>query len=723
MSEDSSSENETPEDIQEGADAPDDAPVEEGGQDSEAAPSAEGKPKEAEPEAPASTDVISFQKKVDIHCGVPLPSYNNGPNKAYKAVAKDKAGTGLFAIVCERNLVPRLKAAKTYGKIINPNMGTLVLHGAVFWPPAKEERYVFIYLDNLGKPILTHDKPQFLGWKQESVMDIIVKPMVNVLQDFQDKDFVHGGIRPSNFFDAQATGQPKRIMLGDCLSGPCSYMQPVLYETVERSMADPIARGVGTLADDLYALGVSLAVCLRGNDPLKDLSSEEIIRQKLQLGSYAAVTGKDRFKGDILELLRGLLHDDPAQRWKVDEVLIWMDGTRLSPRQALARKKAARSIAFSNEKYIFAERLAMDIGTNPTELKRIVEDDSLNQWIKRSLEDDEVLASVEKAVQNSKQGGTGSGFEERLVSNISAALDPIAPLRFKGLKINGDGMGPALAEVMVLEQDPKVYAEMLASGLVLDWIATQSNPNLDINALFHKFEQCRRIVKNNKLGEGLERCLYILSPEAPCYSPVLKGYYVTSPGQMLVAFEKMCQKKNAPGMFLDRHSVAYLMQRESRVIESFIFELNQPEQHKVILGNLKCLAAIQKGYEIEKLPGLSAFFANKLAAVYEEYHDRKVRDKIKKAIDEISEGGDLVKMVAVLDNVDLMNKDAKAYRKALEEFAGLQKEKEELEKKLENQETFGVETGQEIAAVVAAGLAAIVIVGSALMFFSGSSIF
>ena len=664
------------------------------------------------------TKIVNFQGKVEIHTDVPLPQYDVNRNKAFKAVAKDKGNTGLFAIVCERHLVPRIEDAKKYSKIINPNMATLVLHGPVYWPPAGQERYVFIYLDNLGQPILDQQGPAALGWKQDDVMKIIVKPMVNVLQDFADKDFVHGGIRPNNMFDARASGMPKKVILGDCLSTPASYVQPSLYEPIERAMADPIARGEGTLADDLYAFGISLAVCLRSNDPLAGKSEDEVIRKKIIHGSYAAVTGKDRFKGEILELLRGLLHDDPSQRWTIDEVLTWMDGRRLSPKQALIRKKASRPLAFSGEKYMLAQTLAMDVGTNPTETKRIIEDDSLMQWVQRSLEDVDTMEKVEAAVANAQKSGTGPGYEARLVSQLSAALDTVAPLRFKNMCFTGDGMGTALAEAIVLKQDVRVFSEILTSGIMLDWIASQTNPNLDITALFSRYELCKRVVKVPKSGDGLERCLYILSPEAPCLSETLDRYFISGPERMLIAFEDMCRRKKAQSMFLDRHCVAYLMQRDPKVIEPYIFEINVGEEHKTALANLKCLADIQRLYKVDDLPHLTEYFATCLASVYERYHDRNVRDKIKDRIEEIADGGDLGKMVAVLDNIDLINKDAKAYRKALEEFSGLQQEKEELAQKIEDKDTFGVETGQEVAAIAASVLAVLIIVGAAMMFFS-----
>jgi len=160
---------------------------------------------------------------------------------------------------------------------------------------------------------------QGLGWKPEVVQLNVVKSLVHALLDMRDADIVHGNIRPSNMFAIGPAGGVDRVILGECLSTPSSYAQPAMFETIERAMADPIGRGPPVIDDDLYALGVSLAVILRHRDPMEGFTDEQIINHKIDQGSYIALTGKDRFSGDILELLRGLLNDDRVQRWNLED--------------------------------------------------------------------------------------------------------------------------------------------------------------------------------------------------------------------------------------------------------------------------------------------------------------------------------------------------------------------------------------------------------------------
>lgn len=668
-------------------------------------------------------NVADLQGKVEIVCDKPLPVYDLGSNKAYRAYSKDQNRTPLIAIVCERHLVPRRHAAEVYKVFVNPSIAKLVLHGAAYWPPAKRERYVLVYYDNLGKPILDPGAKSALGWKQDDVMSVIVRPMVNVLQDFRDKDFVHGGIRPSNMFDGGAAGKPSKIILGDCLSSSASYMQPVLYETVPRAMADPIARGKGTPSDDLYALGVSLAVIMRLHDPMFGMSEVDIIKQKMVLGSYAAVTGKDRFKGEILELLRGLLHDDPSQRWTIDEVLVWLDGRRLTPKQAVTAKKAPRPFHLGEDKYFLAPLMAMDLDFHVKETKRAIEDETLMNWVERSLEDEETAMRLEKSVEDARQQASGSSYENCLVSNVSIALDPNAPLRFKGLRMIGDGIGAAMVEALVLGQPIGAFAEVFINALVLNWLNVQSSASVDVTGLYGKFERCRRYLKTSKFGEGLERTIYTLCPEAPCLSEIVKEYFVTGPDDLLRAFEDLCKRGKVPGSFLDHHSVAFLYEKDQKVIEPYLFDLNTHENHRVIGANLKCMAAIQKRYDMPDMPFIAKSLAPRLQAMVKRYHDRHVQEKMRESVAEFQVSGDISKIASIFDNNEVIKKDFSSFKKAMHEYKVIEEERQKLEMKLQDADKFGVETGREVSAIVSSVVAFLLILGSGIMFFTDKSPF
>jgi hypothetical protein len=155
-------------------------------------------------------------------------------------------------------------------------------------------------------------------------------------------------------------------MVGEMLASPPGYFQPVLYETIERGVASPLGRGQGSFEDEMYSFGVLLAVLVRQHDPMEGLSDEEIILHKIDHGSFASLISKDRLPATILELLRGLLNDDAPQRWTIDDVLVWMDGRRVNPKQGLlVTNKASRPIDFLSQKFLRPPLLGYKSSSRP----------------------------------------------------------------------------------------------------------------------------------------------------------------------------------------------------------------------------------------------------------------------------------------------------------------------------------------------------------------------
>ena len=74
-------------------------------------------------------------------------------------------------------------------------------------------------------------------------------------------------------------------------------------------------RGPGSLLDDTYAIGVTTLTLLTGQVPCQGMSNEEVLEAKLSKGSYAALAQQARITLTVMEALRGLLNDDPQERW------------------------------------------------------------------------------------------------------------------------------------------------------------------------------------------------------------------------------------------------------------------------------------------------------------------------------------------------------------------------------------------------------------------------
>jgi len=669
------------------------------------------------------SNIATLSDEVEILIDKRLPHLDRGPVLAYAARQKNESVEPFFALVCENHLVPRTMTSAKFMTIMSPGLVRLVASGVVYWPPAQGQRYVFIYENTLGKPLMKSLAKAGLGWKHENVMKGFIKPMINVLLDMRDADLVHGCINPMNIYEGGSEEGIDKVILGECLATPPAYLQPAVFEPSERAQSNAIARGPGTGEDDIYAFGVTLTMILRTRDPLAGMTDEEIIRQKMEFGSYGALTGKDRYTGAILELLRGLLYDDRQQRWTLDEIEAWQEGQRLSPKQSSKKNKAARPIHFNGERYHRPVLLSMDLDSNQSEAVQMIDGGIMEQWISRSLEDNLTKNRYEQAITTAQEGGRGPGYWDKLLSRVSIALDPEAPMRFKGLRIHPEGFSYAMAETYILKRDLMPFVEIINQQLVPFWIAAQQETKVDVGNLITKFDSARAYLRQNTMGYGIERCLYFLSPECPCISDRLGGHYVRNPEDIMFAFEDVSDQPKRPDLFIDRHIAAFLSVKDRRMIDPFFQELNGEEYYKKVLANIKILATIQKRSRMGAFPGIASWIADILAPVYERYHDRELRAAMKERIDKLKVTGDIIKIITLLDDNEVKQRDFIGFKKAMEEYRDLNVENDELKLKMDKPETFGRETGQEVAAIISGMLAGTIILAFAFMHFSGGSLF
>lgn len=673
------------------------------------------------PKAAALTGVLNLNDAFEIDLSKRIPWYSNVYVGAYAAKSNGADQREFIAYVCDSAYTPRARTAATYVAVSSPSLARLIASGTANLVGKGTQKYVFVYENTLGKPIADTDMGLTMGMKSERVMEKFVVPLVAVLKDFRDRDFVHGAIRPTNLFDGGKENYDIAI-LGDCLSIPASMAQPAIFEPIDRGLAQPSGRGVGVNADDLYSFGVTLACILRSRDPMKGKSEADIQASKIQNGSYATfLSPDDHFTGSIVELLRGLLIDDRRQRWTMDDVLVWRDGRRLSPKQSVKKPKASRSLTFNGKPFTYPALLAKEFFARPTEVPSLIESGELEQWIKRSVQDEVMLIRYERALASAEDGGRGAHYIDRLIGRVSMAIDPEGPIRHKSISVTSEGFGTAIAEAYMLKRDLQPYHEMLSGAFMSFWLNMMTDLNYDVSAFLTRFDSCRNFLKQNGPGFGLERVLYFLNTETACLSPILSNYSVRSPEEFLYALDDMAAKtEGRPERIFDRHILAFLSARDRKVAEPYLFDISSTEPHRHALGAIQCLAAIQRYNKIPPLKNLSAWMVSYIEPLFERFHDSVTKKDLRKKVAELRDKGDLGKIMMVINNPDLQASDMAQFRWAMREYRMLVAEQSNIALKL-TQKEFGKREGQEISVVVSGVIATLIIVGVVLVYMTGAS--
>ncbi|MAQ70782.1 MAG: hypothetical protein CL565_01170 [Alphaproteobacteria bacterium] len=659
-----------------------------------------------------------FKDVIEIFPNEPLPYLDRGPVKAF--AAKGKKGERLYALVCtDKGLVPRIEDVSKFTGLQTPFIGLLKASGIIYWPDHGTEAYIFVYENIYNARVLEAGKPLALGVKDDIIKSVVFPSILSVLEDVRYYDFVHGSICAENLYflsgstSSQTITSSDKIGMGECLSLPFGYAQHPTYLTAERCLSHPAGAGTGVAADDMYALGATLAVLMRNNDPLKGMSRKEIAQAKLELGSFTALVGKNRIIGSMLELMRGLLNDDPYQRWDIEDLITWRDGQRVGVKQpGVKRYKAKRPITLVETKYLRPEILATDMQENVTASEGLIENGELLQWMERAIGDKPFIHKVQQAID------TGSGIHNPSskalkIALVSGALGNAMPLIVNETSFLSEGFGKMMVYDYVHGKDTSFYIDVINSQVLMYWIDNFTVGGLDYGGLATKLGNCHSSLKQQGLGYGFERCFYILSGDAPCLSETYKDYYMRSPEDFFWALDDLCLKGKVPRYPIDRHVAAFMSVRDRQMIDAYLIDLNSSDEKIKSLALLKTLATLQFRSKLPPAKGLSSWVADTLGqSLVKSFHDRERRKEVLAKLQKLKTAGNMVKVAELFDNNSSLKKDHREYLGAIQEYQNLEKEFSFTEKIVAKPDGYGAGGGRQMAALLSALIGGLIIAGT-----------
>jgi len=671
----------------------------------------------------AGGSVVQFGKFIAIHSSKRLKAFDNGASLAYQAVDSRDPSKKFIAIISDALSLPRASDSGVYEALADISLMRLIGSGVVRWPLDGRQKYVFLYQGGLGDCIVPKGKFSNTQWRHPEISSRFIQPMARVLKEIEMKSFVHGNIRPDNIFYSD-NAKDKPIVLGDCLSAQHMSTQPALFLSIERAMAEPMGRGTGSIADDIYAFGVSLAMFLRKNDELAGMSDEAIIRKKLDVGSFATIVGNERFQVTFIEILRGLLHDDPNLRWGLEEIFMWLDGTRMNPAANLKRAKANRTITFIGKKYLYTDTLAMDVHKNPNELATLISDGMLHSWLEKSIDDKAVFERYETILERVNSNVKLSNDNDYLACQVTMALNPMLPIFYKKRVFTHDGLGALLAVDAAQDKKLSFYKEVINNNILDHALDVKEHASQgDTLLLLKMYDRCRVALKQTKVGHGIERCIYMMCKNAPCLSPKFKNSFVHTPLNALITYERLSKAGGQTSLFMDRHSVAFFSVHAPNLIEHSLYELNDPNKDNKIAGNLKFFSTIQKRKKGGDYPAVASVFLDSLSGVFKRFNNKELRKQLEGAVKAAASAGDLITMWDMLGDDNTLSRDKRAFGIARKEYKFLQDEYNKYNAALANKATYGIVNGRNTAAVVSWMFATVLTLLSVFAFISGYKIF
>ncbi len=565
-----------------------------------------------------------------------------------------------FALVCPREILPRVDLLERFARIESDNLIKPVRWGVVHWPPAKGGRYAIV-LTRPGGARLT----KTAGMEAMRASDVqrkVIQPLAGLLQDLTNRMLTHRALRPDNLF--YADDSQTEVVLGECVSAPPAFDQAVLYETIENGMANPSGRGTGTPEDDLYALGVLVAVLLTGDKLCSGMSDHEIVAAKLKVGSYGALLGRSQVPPKLTEPLRGLLCDDPHERWTARDLWLWTEGRQLTPKQPILPVKAARPFRFAGTDYFDTRSLAHAMTGNWQEALEVLQEDHLTDWIRRGFDAHRAeLVFNATRVGDFALGGNPAN-EDFMVARAMVVLDPRAPVRYRDFSATIEGLGLALALDYHRTERVQLFAEIMRSGLLMGWFDSQGDLSPELWPLKKAIEQAGTYLIQHRPGYGIERCLYQLCPGWPCQSPLFERDCVYDIKDLLPALERVVQRGETALEPVDSHVAAYCAAHLKHMPERILNNLANEERNARYLAMLRLLAEVQRRTGPAQLPALGRWFADLLAPAVETFHNRPYRNQLGQEVERLVSRGVLSELSYVLDNESNREADQRGFAAA-----------------------------------------------------------
>jgi len=506
-------------------------------------------------------------------------------------------------------------------------------------------------------------------WSETDLLELVLRPAAMGLLALLEHRVTHRAIRPDNLFRG-ARRAP--ITLGAAWAAPPASLQPVIFEPPYVAMCPALARGDGSIADDVYALGVTLLTLALGHLPMPGLSDADVIRRKLELGSFAALVGEARLAPGLVDLVRGMLAEDPEHR-PAPALLADLAAARARRVAARPPRRAQRPLDLGGAAVWNARMLAHAVALAPERAVRLLGTGEIERWLRRGLGDATLAVRMEElmAVHAAERSGGDRQADALLALRCVAVLDPLAPLCWGRLVLWPDGLGTGLAAALAAPAGPPGRRELddfetLVTGEITSRWAAMRPERCSLAALRADAVLHRGLLKVRGWAGGLPRLAYVLVPLLACRSPLLGGGLVMQPTDLLAALEAAAGRPDLRRqMPLDREITAFIAARGDAGLASELAALADAAPIAASLIQLNVLASLQDRAGGTSSPGLAGWLAEQVAPAVAGWHNKRRRQSVETRLAEASRAGLLAAMRAVLHDGPARDADQRGYAAAL----------------------------------------------------------
>ncbi|MBN66238.1 MAG: hypothetical protein CMM94_01550, partial [Rickettsiales bacterium] len=601
----------------------------------------------------------TLHERYIIHVGEALPHLNSGTAKAYKATDQQQTDRVAYALIVPHSIPYRADTANALTNVDHPNMVALYDKGPVRLSNMGEACMCFIFQQPVGQQLsqIIQKGPMH----EHEAVDKYLLPLAEALAFLREKGVVHGTLNPQNIFVGD------KIMLGECISEPCGYSQPFIYEPIERALCEPMGKGVGDRKADAYAFGVIGYELIYGLDTLRSMPQDKYLRTLMDHGSYHLFSHKREFSELFDDLFRGTLVENNPERWNTEQIAQWAHGKRFNLIHPAAPRESSRPVTVDEKDYFNRRALANGIQKNWRQAGKHLRASKLGRWLEMSTRDNDAAEMVGRMIDTISL--TDTKIISETLGRIIAVLDPYGPMRYRDIACHVDGLGPLVAHYYKegRHEELQHIITMIQNDLPSFWVERSEEPRSpEINDALWHLQKVRPTLNLKSLGFGMERLLYELNPELPCQSDLVKAYYVQDIPTLLTTLDALAPRLAKSHPLIDRHIAAFITTRLKTAKEIKVREI---EALSSLRGNqelvcMKIMAHAQDKQKKASLPGLAAWVGLRVADLADRIHNRRIRKKIRMQLKAAASLGHIASVLATLLKREVADTDEHGFNRA-----------------------------------------------------------
>ncbi|MCK5042179.1 MAG: hypothetical protein KAR62_07785 [Sphingomonadales bacterium] len=651
-----------------------------------------------------------FADNYDIDFATRLPQFDSPGGEAYAAASKKDITQSVYAFVhnfevpMRDSVTDRLikKTIKFYNNLLDQGVYSAVEEGST------QRRFVSVVERPLGPSLDSAEGRERID--VNFLQKDFLKPLLIALAELHGNKITHRALTPANIFFANPDGN--EIILGECFSAPAGLRQPGSYTTLERAACLPMARGEGASDDDVFALGACL-MTLAISDPIKTSEDNTVdFFARMDKGSYRFLEGKKRVP-DAFELpIRGLMSDEAAHRWGLGQVAQFIDGH--APRLSTGTDNygLSKPVTFAGVNYTDRRALAQGMAIKIPETVTYFSEFDFANWVSSNLTAEVLSENAELFIKGSNKSHNANSAAE-LVARLCAFLDPHGPLRYNGLTIAYDGFGPVVAAAYMDESGKTldIVKDILSSNIITEVSKIIGDDNEVMQENVGSIVWAGGFLKNEKLGQGIERVLYELNPKLPCLSDKFKGYWIRGARGVLKKLDQLIGTSGSGTNLLDRHVSAFCSAKTVGLDGMFGTLPNGDLPSGLHASRfIDTMGAIQTKVRVGPLPNLCSKLCEGLRPVVKAIHYKPRREMLAKRLDQLSSTGSLANVSSQLKLAQHRATDEQEYSRACKAFSHLERMREQNKVLIKSDDPRAVYKGYNGVSFVGMVLVAISVV-------------